>query len=53
MTSGDDEKVTAAEASIKLKPTSAEDGDDGKVKLERSVGLISGIGLTMGTMIGK
>lgn len=53
-TSGDDEKAETPEASIKLKPSSsADEGDDGKVKLERSVGLFSGIGLTMGTMIGS
>ena len=37
----------------KPSPNSDEDNESGKVKLERTVGLVSGIGLTMGTMIGS
>ncbi len=38
---------------IKPKPEADENGEGEKVKLERTVGLVSGIGLTMGTMIGS
>ena len=42
-----------AEAAIKPKRVAEGDNESGKVKLERTVGLVSGIGLTMGTMIGS